>query len=105
MQEDWDSEHTRAIGIYLAGAVSTPQSQSMVDNGFYWFLNAGDESLEIVLPGSEFGQEYQLMFNTANESHVAELQSFQAGSSMTLESHAMALWKVTRRDPTHDADA
>ncbi len=104
-QEDWDSEHTRAIGIYLAGAINTPQSQNMVDNGFYWFLNAANESIEVTLPGGDFGQEYQLMFNTANESHASDPMTFNSGQTMELESHAMALWKVTRRDPSHETDA
>jgi glycogen operon protein len=104
-QEDWDSESTNSIGIYLAGAVNTPQSQNMVDNGFYWFLNASNESLDVVLPSAVYGQEYQLMFNTANESHSFDPQTFQAGESLNLESHAMALWKVTRRDSSRDEGA
>ena len=104
-QADWDSEHTRTIGVYLAGAVNTPQSQSLVDNGFYWFLNSSNEAVDVALPSGEFGQEYELMFNTEHESNAWDQTVYLAGQAISLEPHSMALWKITRRDAHHDANA
>ncbi len=97
-QEDWDSAATRSIGMYLAGAVSTLDRHDMVDNGFYWFLNSSDKPVDVVLPNGEYGQEYQLMFNTAHSQNWHSPVAITAGTVVTLEPWSTALWMVSLRD-------
>jgi glycogen operon protein len=96
--QDWHDPETRSIGMYLAGAVATLDRHDLVDNAFYWFLNGGDEPVEVVLPSGEFGQQYQLRFDTAAERDWDSGQVCSAGSSHTLAPWSTALWMVTRRD-------
>ncbi|CAB4334438.1 unannotated protein [freshwater metagenome] len=97
-QSDWDSPDTRALGMYLAGAVSTIESHDMVDNGFYWFLNSSDASIEVTLPSGHFGDEYVLQFNTADEGDWTNEEPTASGTIVTLMPWSTALWMVTRRD-------
>ena len=95
---DWESFDTRAIGLYLAGAVRSLTSHDLVDNGFYWFLNSSAETVNVVLPAGDYAAEYLLRFNTADETNWQAETTISAGSKVTLEPWSSALWMVTRRD-------
>ncbi len=96
--EDWESSETRQIGMYLAGAVRSQNRHDLVDNGFYWFLNSSDESVEVTLPNGDYAAEYLLRFDTADELNWQGEQTIPANSVITLKSWSSALWMVTRRD-------
>ena len=96
--EDWESFETRAIGIYLAGAVRSLTSHDLIDNGFYWFLNSSAQPVDVVLPNGDYAAEYLLRFNTADDSNWQGEQTVAAGSTVTLLPWSSALWMVARRD-------
>jgi glycogen operon protein len=96
--QDWDDASSRAIGMYLAGAVTTLDRHDLVDHGFYWFLNGSESPVDVVLPGGDFGLEYQLRFDTAAERDWDIGQTNTAGSTRVLAPRSTALWMVTRRD-------
>ena len=99
-QEEWNSPETRSLGLYLAGAVTKLDRHDIVDNGFYWFLNSSDESVQVTLPADEFGHEYLLMFNTADDSQWQASEVTSAGTHVALLPWSTALWMVTSRKTT-----
>ena len=99
-EEDWNEHKTRSIGMYLAGAVSTLDRHDVIDNAFYWFLNASADRLEVTLPAGEYGSEYLLQFNTADSAQWTAQTPSAGGSIVTLLPFSTALWMVTAREAT-----
>lgn len=95
--EDWQDPQTRAIGMYLAGAISDGINTDMVDNGFYFFLNSGDNPVTVNLPAGDFAKSYRLMFNTVESHDWEKFDLIPAGSQVVLARWSSALWMVTSR--------
>lgn len=95
--EDWQDPQTRAIGMYLAGAISDGINTDMVDNGFYFFLNSGDNPVTVNLPAGDFAKSYRLMFNTVDSHDWEKFDLIPAGSQVVLARWSSALWMVTSR--------
>ncbi len=95
--EDWQDPQTRAIGMYLAGAISDGINTNMVDNGFYFFLNSGDNPVTVNLPAGDFAKSYRLMFNTVDSHDWEKFDLIPAGSQVVLARWSSALWMVTSR--------
>ena len=95
--ENWESPDTRAIGMYLAGAISDGINIDVVDNGFYYFLNSGSEPITVTLPSGQYASSYRLMFNTADERDWEKHDHIEPGSTIELKPWSSALWMITAR--------
>lgn len=96
-EENWQDEHSRAIGMYLAGAISDGINTDIVDNGFYYFLNSSDNPVTVNLPAGDFATSYRLKFNTVDSRDWEKFDEIPAGSQVTLARWSSALWMVTSR--------
>ena len=96
-EENWQDQQTRAIGMYLAGAISDGINTDIVDNGFYYFLNSSDNPIMVHLPAGDFATSYRLKFNTVDSRDWEKFDEIPAGSQVTLARWSSALWMVTSR--------
>jgi glycogen operon protein len=94
---DWQNSQTRALGMYLAGAVSTLDGHNLVDSAFYWFLNSAAHEVEITLPGDALASSYRLMFDTVRDQDFFDDEDVAAGTKYQLAPWSSALWIVTTR--------
>ena len=95
--ENWESSDTRAIGMYLAGAISDGINVDVVDNGFYFFLNSDSEPVTVTLPSGQYASSYRLMFNTEDEHDWEHHDHIEPGTTLELKPWSSALWMITAR--------
>jgi glycogen operon protein len=75
--EDWSSESTRPMAVFLNGAAITEpglRGQDIVDNSFLLLLNPGYEDAPMVLPDGPYGKRWQPLLDTADD-NVSEERS------------------------------
>ncbi|MGY6497963.1 MAG: glycogen debranching protein GlgX [Microcella sp.] len=83
--EDWESGFGRSIGVYLNGRGiqgRDARGQRILDRSFLVYFSAHTESVEVTLPGEDYGTRWERLIDTSGIAGEAVLD---AGATMTLE--------------------
>jgi len=66
--DDWGSSSVRTVGMYLSGrGIRTrgPRGERIIDDSFLLLLHAGDDTVEVKLPGPPWASSYAIELDTA----------------------------------------
>jgi isoamylase len=69
-EENWDTGFARSLGVYLNGLslrATSPKGEKILDDSFYLIFNAHHEELPFKLPAENYGNEWKVVLNTAND--------------------------------------
>jgi isoamylase len=90
-EEDWGQGYAKSLGIFLNGATipnPNPRGGAVTDNNFYIIFNAHHESLNLILPGGEWGKLWVKELDTEKGWTEGE-ESFRAGEQITLQARSL----------------
>ena len=102
VDSDWHDLSRHTLGVFLNGhAIESrdKQGRPIVDDSFYWMINAAQETVEFVFPPN-LESEWNLVLHTGGD--IQGSISTQAGQRSVLQDRSMKLWK-RNRDWKHDA--
>jgi len=83
-EDDWDNDLGRAVMLFINGEgirERGPRGESVVDDSFVVCYNAYHDWLEFVLPPVEFGEKWELVFDTGEFPGPAEGERIIAGGT------------------------
>jgi glycogen operon protein len=83
-EDDWDNDLGRAVTLFLNGEgirERGPRGEVVVDDSFVLCYNAHLDWLEFVLPPAEFGEKWDLVFDTGEYSGPSERERVVAAGS------------------------
>jgi isoamylase len=100
--EDWNSPHTRTIGMFLSGTLRSRDrwGRQHVGESFLVVLHSGDESVDFTMPGQPCGQTYRQVLSTSQvctqnpDETLASHCKKQAGDILTMVPRSMSVWQV-----------
>ena len=90
--EDWDSGFDRALIVFLNGdgiRERDRRGQPITDDHFVILFNAGDESIDYMIPDLEFSPSWDLIIDTAGRQ--AGGPPIKPGSTVTVEATSLIL--------------
>jgi glycogen operon protein len=64
---DWGTGYARSLAVFLNGDAITepgPRGEAVRDESFLLMFNADREALTFTLPGSEFGDDWEVLIDT-----------------------------------------
>ena len=70
--KDWDTSDARMVAVFLNGdAIPEPDQRGarVVDDSFLLMFNAHHEEVDFTLPGSEYGERWEICLDTATPFH------------------------------------
>jgi glycogen operon protein len=76
--EDWQSGYARSLGVFLNGNAITepaPHGEKVTDSDFLLLFNAHSEPVTFTLPGGRFGDEWEIVIDTAAPTRAAAPRS------------------------------
>ena len=83
---DWDTGFVKSVGVFLNGAgirARDRRGQPITDVNFLLYFNASADAVQYQLPAEEYGANWELVVDTANEPHPPEgyaaAQSIEVG--------------------------
>jgi glycogen operon protein len=65
---DWDTDIARCLMVFLNGQAITDvdtRGEGVTDGSFLLCFNAAPEDVDMVLPGSDYGQKWAVVLDTA----------------------------------------
>ncbi len=92
--EEWDHEHARALGVYLAGEALTEtdrRGQRLTDDNFLLLFNAGAEAVEFQLPQQLGSGSWMVLVDTCHEQGLQPDGAFEPGASYHAQGRSLAL--------------
>ena len=92
--EEWDHEHARALGVYLAGEALTEtdrRGQRLTDDNFLLLFNAGAETVEFQLPQQLGPGSWLVLVDTCHEQGLQPDGAFEPGASYLTQARSLAL--------------
>ena len=97
----WADDRCRTIGMWIDGSNSqsrTREGELLTDHSWLLLLHAGAGSIEVTLPGAEFGATFEptLDTTTADGTPVSD-EPLPAGSTVTLQPRSLLLLKAPRQ--------
>jgi isoamylase len=98
--EDWNNPFAKTMGLRLAGNAmleTDARGNPLVDDVFYWILNAHNEPLAFVLPEVPEGDNWKLVLDTREAELPSEDRVFAGGSSYELEGRSTVLLMLPRK--------
>ncbi len=98
--EDWNNPFSRALGLRMSGHAmleTDARGNPVVDNVFYWIVNAHYEPLAFVLPEVPEGDSWDLVLDTRDATVPSEDPVFAGGSSYELVARSTALLVLPRK--------
>jgi glycogen operon protein len=98
-EEDWQVGTARSVMVFLNGeAIREPdlRGERIVDDSFLLIFNAQREELRFTLPEPEYGEEWQVVVDTAGRLDPDAVLA--AGSSLSAESRSVVLLRRPRPD-------
>jgi glycogen operon protein len=92
-EEDWAKPFARSVAFLLGGdAIATPdeRGQKIVGDTLLVLLNAWHESVTYVLPEVEWGQEWEVLVDTAGASDLKR-DLVAARGTLTVEARSIVV--------------
>ena len=92
--EDWHND-TKAVGVFLNGEIKKPDghTEAVTDDDFYLVINTWHEPLSGFLPDSQWGEKWQVAFDTVSGWDEKSDKVFAAGEKIEIEGRS---WTVLR---------
>jgi len=95
-EADWHHGFAKSLGVFLNGlGIAAPDNHGdrVVDQTYYFMLNAHHEPLEFQLPRRRWGTRWQRVFDTSlpPAPEGGEEPTYRAGAWITVESRSMIL--------------
>jgi glycogen operon protein len=91
--EEWEREHARCLGVYLAGAGLTERDrrgQQLRDDDFLMLFNAHHEDVRFVMPALQ-GDPWRAFLDTAFENGEPAATRYAPGETYALPGRSLAL--------------
>ncbi|MBI4627872.1 MAG: glycogen debranching protein GlgX, partial [Candidatus Rokubacteria bacterium] len=96
-EEDWQTAHTRCLGLRLAGDALEEVDASgerILDDTFLVLLNAHHESVPFVLPAHRRGVRWELVLDTRAAGGHPRRRLARGGASYALEARSLVLLRM-----------
>jgi glycogen operon protein len=93
-QQEWESEHARALAVYLSGAGLNEvdaRGRALTDEDFVLLFNASAEPVEFRIPARLGAGRWLVVLDTANGDGLYEDGTVDAGAAYTLAARAVAV--------------
>ncbi len=98
--EDWNNHFALTLALRLAGNAMTEvdaRGMPVVDDVFFWILNAHHEPMDFVLPEVPEGDQWHLILDTRDEAMPEEVRLFDGRSTYQVESRSTVLFMLPRK--------
>ncbi|MEU6206928.1 glycogen debranching enzyme, partial [Micromonospora musae] len=95
--EDWGNDFGRSVALFVNGEGIRERGQygqRHHDSSFLLCFNAHDAPLEFTMPGSEFGQKWELVISTA-EPDRGEVTVISAGGAVRVPDRSLVVLERT----------
>jgi len=92
--DEWDHEHARALGVYLAGEALSEtdrRGQRLTDDNFLLLFNAGAEAVDFQLPQQLGPGSWMVLVDTCHEQGLQSDGAFEPGASYHAQARSLAL--------------
>jgi isoamylase len=97
---DWFDEDRRSLCLWIDGSNSQARNREgalVTDHSWLLVLHAGDEPLEVVLPGREYGETYKPTLDTSTPDGVsAHPPVLEPKARITVEARSLLLLRAPR---------
>jgi isoamylase len=96
-EEDWGQGIANSLGIFLNGQTipnPNPWGDPTTDENFYIIINAHFEPLRFKLPGSTWGQHWEIVFDTVSGWRAQEEITYEADAEMELDRRALCVLRA-----------
>ncbi len=95
-EADWHFSDNRMIGMFLSGDLRTRDSRGTLlhDDAFLLILNGSADPGSFLLPGEPFGQEYEVLVDTATGHAGPSGERWGAGASLDMLPFSTRLLRV-----------
>jgi len=97
-EAEWNEGFAKALGVYLHGeGIRSPgvQGERITDETLLVLLNADSEAVSFRLPSREWGQEWALVFDTAETLWADHPEVAKAKGIVRVKAHCLALFRRT----------
>lgn len=107
--QDWNSGFGRAIGVFLNGSgirERDRRGEDIVDDHFGVLFNAGDDTVDFVLPDVSFSPRWEVLVDTAG--HHANTDPVDPGDALSVSAKSLVVLKehhVPESDVDHSVAA
>jgi isoamylase len=94
---DWNAGYAKSLAVFLNGeAISEPgqRGERIRDDSFLMLINAHHDELMFNLPGAEFGQEWHLVLDTADDNPRDETsgeETWPAGAKVPVTARSLQI--------------
>ena len=98
--EDWNNHFALTLALRLAGNAMTEvdaRGTPVVDDVFFWILNAHHEPMDFMLPEVLEGDQWHLILDTRDEAPPGEERLFDGRSTYQVESRSTVLFMLPRK--------
>ena len=101
-EADWNKGFAKSITIFMNGEQiegSDERGEEITDDSFLVMFNAHWEPLEFTIPSAEFGEQWEVVFDTANgvfERRSAHGVQVKAGDKLPVEDRSLVLLRRWR---------
>ena len=87
---DWGVGYAKSLGVYLSGSAHIERDRHghlLRDNSFYLALNAWEQPIDFVLPGSRWGGPWQVVVDTSDDRPVYRPHELRPRARVPLLGH------------------
>jgi glycogen operon protein len=101
-EQEWEDPQNKCLTMFLNGSgipEPTSRGERIVDDSALVMFNASGEDVDMVLPGAEYGEEWEVVLGTGDT--IALGTVVDAGSSVTRPGHSLL---ILMRPPEECAD-
>jgi glycogen operon protein len=92
-EDDWECDFGRSVALFINGEgirERSPRGEVHTDDSFLLCFNASEIMLEFIMPSTEFGEKWQVEFDTANTS-AGEPLVVAAGGKIEVPARSLAV--------------
>jgi len=97
---DWFDESRRTLGMWIDGSESLSrdrQGELVPDDSWLILLHAGDEPIEVALPGVRYGERFEPVLDTTTPRGTpASTTPLKPGDILTLPARALLVFRAPR---------
>lgn len=101
--DDWFDEKRRTLGMWLDGSTSLSRDRSgelIADDNWLVLLHAGDEAVEVALPGISFGEVFVPVLDSGTpRGEPLDTRPIEAGKSVTVPARTLLVFRTPRITP------
>lgn len=98
--EDWESSHTRSLGMLLGGDAIPSLDQygeQIIGDTLLILINAHHEPLSFVLPAIEWGEDWEVQIDTRSAAQPEIRVPTHAGEQYELESRSIVVMRLAEK--------